>query len=151
MRTPTPAVAAAANGALAAEQQAVWGYPVLGPRLTDVDQITMARAASDAHRTGLTTLSSTLSGLGISPVAAQAAYPLPSPVTDAAGAAAYAVSLEQACAAAWRFLVVRTSGGDDIAGLKGAAVDALTASAVRAATWRRTATPLAATVAFPGT
>lgn len=151
MTTPTTAVATAANAALAAEQQAVWGYPVLGPRLRDPDQITMARTAGDEHQNVVTALSSTLAGVGVDPVAAQAAYPLPTPVADAAAAAAYAVGLEQACAAAWRFLVVRTSGGDDIAGLKRLAVDALTASAVRAATWRRTATPLGATVAFPGT
>ena len=155
--TPPPttpaesALVAAAQDALAAELQAAWGYPVLGPRLADPAQIGLARAADDAHATTVVTLRATLVGLGRTPVAPAADYALPSPVTTPEQAVAYAVTLEQACAAAWRFVVVRGGDGTDVAGLKATAVDALAVTAVRAARWRAVVTPDSPTVAFPGT
>ena len=142
---------AAAQQALAAEQQAVWGYPVLGPRLTDAAQIALARSSDDAHAALVTSLSATLTALDRTPVAPAASYPLPSPLTTPAQAVAYAVALEEACTAAWRFVVVRGGDGTDVGGLKARAVDALVAAAVRAARWRAVATPASPTVAFPGT
>lgn len=155
---PTPpttpdesALIGAAQDALAAEQQAVWGYPVLGPRLVDAGQIALARAADDAHAGLVDAIAVTLGGLGRAPVAPQVDYPLPSPLTTPVQAAAYALQLENDCAAAWRFVVVRGGDGTDVGGLKATAVDALAATAVRAARWRALATPDRPTVAFPGT
>lgn len=151
---PPPVAApllAAAQGALAAEYQAVWGYPMLGPRLTDPAQVALARAADDAHAALAGALEATLAGLGATPAAPLADYPLPSAVADAPSAVAYAVELETAAAAAWRFVVVRSAEGADAGGLKATAVDALSAAAVRAARWRAVLRPAQATVAFPGT
>lgn len=145
------ALIGAAQDALAAEQQAVWGHPVLGPRLVDAGQIALARAADDAHAGLAEALAATLAGLGRAPAAPRVDYPLPSPLTTAVQAAAYALQLENACAAAWRFVVVRGGDGTDVGGLKATAVDALSATAIRAARWRALATPDRPTVAFPGT
>ncbi|MHA3705195.1 DUF4439 domain-containing protein [Jatrophihabitans sp. YIM 134969] len=141
----------AAQDALAAERQAVWGYPVLGPRLTDRTQVALARTCDDAHGALVDALTATLVGLARTPVAPAVDYPLPSPLTTPAQAAAYALQLEEACLAAWRYVVVRTGDGTDVGGLKTRAVDALVAGAVRAARWRALATPATPTVAFPGT
>ena len=61
-----------------------------------------------------------------------------SPVTTAVQAVAYALDLEQACLAAWRFVVVRGGDGTDVGGLKATAVDG-------ARLGYRVAVPLAAT------
>lgn len=154
MTTPTqPAagVLGAAQAALAREYEAVWGYPVLGPKLTTAGLIAAAHSAGDIHLQAAFQLSDLLAGWAVTPVTAQASYPLPAPITDQLAAARYAVQLEDACAAAWRFVVVATSTGRDHSGLRTTSVDALTGSAVRATGWRMVTDPTRPTVAFPGT
>lgn len=154
MTTPTrlPAVLVnAAQAALAREYEAVWGYPVLGPKLTTTGLIAAAHSAGDVHLQVAFQLSNLLAGLGITPATAQATYRLPAPITDQTAAARYALRLEDACAAAWRFVVVAASAGDDGSGLRKTSVDALVGCAVRATGWRMVTDPARPTVAFPGT
>ncbi len=85
-----------------------------------------------------------------------ASYPLPFALPDAAAAQRLALRLEDACAAAWRYLLVaavrRTPTSTNAAELtvRRAGQDGLTASAVRAVPWRALVDPTAPTVPFPG-
>jgi hypothetical protein len=163
--TPVPAALPVAlqrawQSALAAEHQAIFGYDVLGPRLPAAEQA-LAHRTQDAHRAQRAAVEASMATLGLAPVAPLADYPALYPVPDAAAAHRLAVHLEDACAAAWRYLYLRAasprpgsassspaaSGSD---GLRGVAQQQLTASAVRATRWRVIATPAQATVAFPG-
>jgi hypothetical protein len=139
------ALAAAWQAALAAEHQAVFGYGLLGPRLSGADQ-QLAVTCSDAHETLRDRTQEALARAGSTPVAPLADYPALYPVRDAAAARALAARLEDACAAAWRYLYLQAASTAGARGrqLRPLAQAALTASAVRAAQWRR------ATVAFPG-
>jgi hypothetical protein len=133
------------QAALAAEQQAVFGYGLLGPRLAAADR-QLAVTCSDAHETLRDRTEAALAAAGLTPAPPLADYPALYPVPDAAAARALAVRLEDGCAAAWRYLYLQAAStpGARAERLRPAAQAALTASAVRAAQWRR------ATVAFPG-
>lgn len=139
---------AAWQAALAAEHAAVAGYDVLGPRLADPAQLSLARDSQQAHRVLRDNTSAQLVEAGQSPVPAAADYPLPFAVTDPASARHFAISLESACAAAWRYLISVT--GTSSASLRADAQQALTDSAVRAMRWRRLVAPTKPTVPFPG-
>jgi Domain of unknown function (DUF4439) len=142
------AVFTAWQAALAAEHAAVAGYDVVGPRLTDPAQIDLARDSQQAHRDLRDATSARLSAAGQAPVPAAADYPLPFAVIDPVSAQRFAISLESACAAAWRYLISVT--GASSRSLRADAQHALTDSAVRAMRWRRLVDPTKATVAFPG-
>ncbi|HEY7045932.1 MAG TPA: DUF4439 domain-containing protein [Jatrophihabitantaceae bacterium] len=140
------------QAALAAEHAAVAGYDIVGPRVASA-QVAPARADQQAHRDLRDATSAALSAAGQTPVAAQPSYPLPFAVTDAATAGRFAVSLESACAAAWRYLIAvaaATPGRPDVEALRADAQTALTASAVRATRWRLVVDPAEPTVPFPG-
>lgn len=145
-------VDAAWRAAVAAEHQAVFGYGLLGPRLSGPDQ-QLAVAASNAHETLRDTNEAALARAHVAPVPPQADYPALYPVPDAARARALAVRLEDACAAAWRFLYLQAASDPGRAAhpLRRPAQAALTASAVRAARWRARVSPAQPTQAFPGT
>lgn len=134
------------QAALAAEHAAVAGYDVLGPRL-DRAHIALARADQQAHRDLRDATAAALATTGATPVPARADYPLPFAVTDAGTAERLAVSLESACAAAWRYLISAAGTRTDV---HRDAQAALTASAVRATQWRRLVDPARPTVPFPG-
>lgn len=139
------------QAALAAEHQAVFGYPLLGSRLSGADQ-QLAVACADAHETLRDQTESALTAAGLSPVTPLADYPELYPVGDAASARALAVRLEQACAAAWRYLYLQTASTPSApSGLRATAQSALTASAVRTTRWRALTTTAHATTPFPGT
>lgn len=147
------------QSALAAEHQAIFGYDVLGPRLPATEQA-LAHRAQDAHREQRAAVEASMAALGLTPVAPLADYPALYPVQNAATALRLAVHLEDACAAAWRYLYLQaatarpvpaaTSSSATRAALRSAGQRQLTASAVRATRWRVIATPAQATVAFPG-
>jgi hypothetical protein len=139
---------AAWQAALAAEHAAIAGYDVLGPRLADSGQVTLARDSQQAHRELRDATSARLVAAGQSPVPAAADYPLPFAVADPVAAKRLAISLESACAAAWRYLISVADASSR--SLRTDAQQALTASALRAMRWRRLVTPARATVAFPG-
>ena len=150
MTAPPSAVVDAWQAALAAEHAAVFGYGALGPHLPRrrVDQ---ARVFERAHRGLRDTVINQMGVVGIDPVAAQADYPVPFALTTGPRADRYAQRLEEACAAAWRFVVASAAEQPQpITDLRAFAVGALTASAVRAMHWRELLTPATPTVAFPG-
>lgn len=132
------------QAALAAEYEGVFAYSVLGPWLSGADQ---QRAAADqaAHETLRDSVIATLVAAGVTPVAAAADYPAAYAARDVRSAIEVAVRVEEQCAAAWRYAFTAVPSTQ-----RAAAQAALTASAVRAAVWRRELSPDAPTVAFPG-
>jgi hypothetical protein len=130
--------------ALAAEHAAVYGYDVLGPRLTGAEQ-TAARHAEQAHRDRRDALTLILTKQHVTPVAAAPGYALPHPVTNRAAALRLAVSLEERTAEAWG------AGLPDLStAQRKQALDAVSDCAVRATRWRRKARITPVTVPFPG-
>ncbi|HEY3090452.1 MAG TPA: ferritin-like domain-containing protein [Jatrophihabitantaceae bacterium] len=139
---------AAWQAALAAEHAAVAGYDVIGPRLADAAQVTLARDSQQAHRELRDATSAQLTAAGQSPVPAAADYPLPFAVTGPLNAQRFAISLESACAVAWRYLISVTDAS--LRSVRADAQQALTDSALRAMRWRRLVAPTEPTVPFPG-
>jgi len=138
--------------ALAAEQQAVFGYALLGPHLATGVAGELAHTCQSAHEAlrDKTTVAVTAAGSVPSPPAAD--YPSLYPVPDARSAQRLAIRLEQDAASAWRYLyaVAADATGAPPAAARTAAQAGLTASAVRATRWRLLVNPAAASVAFPG-
>ena len=87
------ATVGALQAALAAEHAAIYGYGVLGARLTGARQQT-ARTLWDAHRATRDRLSALITALHATPVAASAGYRLPVRPTTATAAAQLATALE---------------------------------------------------------
>jgi Domain of unknown function (DUF4439) len=130
--------AAALQAALAAEDAAVFGYGVAGAHLTGSKQDAAERywTAHGESRDALTTM---ISGLGASPVAAQAYYQLPFRVHDATTAVALAAYLEDGVTRAYLGLVAVGQRP-----LRDFGARAMQVSAGQAAYWR------GRTQAFPG-
>ncbi|MFI1155202.1 ferritin-like domain-containing protein [Streptomyces sioyaensis] len=128
----------AVQAALAAEHAAVYGYGVVGGRITG-DRRKEAQEAYDGHRARRDALRRVVRDLGGTPQAAAAAYELPFPVPDAAAAVRLATELEDRLAAVYADLV--RAGG---AVRRREAAAALREAAVRAVRWRGSG------VAFPG-
>lgn len=128
----------AAQAALAAEHAAVYGYGVLGGRVTGAGGAD-ARQAYAAHRARRDALTRTVRDLGAVPVASAPAYALPFPVPDAAAAVRLAAELEDRVAGVYSDLVRAAEGP-----LRREAAAALREAAVRAGRWR------GGSVAFPG-
>ena len=141
------ALADAWQAALAAEQQAVFGYGLLGPRLASADQA-LARDCAAAHEARRDATSTALAAAGLTPAAPQADYPELYPVPDAGAARRLALRIEDDCASAWRYLYLEATARP---ALRETAQANLTASAVRAVRWRRLITPQHPAPAFPGT
>jgi hypothetical protein len=129
---------AALQGALAAEHAACFGYATAGAHLTGSRQ---AAAENDwtGHNEARDTLAAMISGLGATPVAAQAFYQLPFRVHDARTAMALAAYLEDGVTRAYLGVVAVE---DEQTRSFGAM--AMQGSALRAAFWR------GSTQAFPG-
>jgi hypothetical protein len=136
---------AALGEALAAEHAAIWGYGVVGAAL-DANAQGQATASETAHRDARDRVITLLTDRTVDPVGAEGAYALPFPVRSATDAAALAVVLEDGVAAAWvRVLdqaVERTT--------RELAIGVLTATEVRAVSWRLSAGQSPVTSAFPG-
>ncbi len=137
----------AVQAALAAEHAAVWVYGLAGAFVPDGLAGQLGAAAVE-HRARRDATERMLIDAGAQPMPAEPGYLTPEPVTDTASALRLAITAETDAAAAWRSVVER-GPADPV--LRGAAVEALSRAAVRAARWRATAgiTPL--TVPFPGT
>ena len=146
-------IGAAWQAVLAAEQQAVFGYGLLGPRLPFADQ-PFARACSVAHQQRQDTVAATLATTerAAAAPAPLADYPSLYPVADAAAARRVAVRVEDACAEAWRYLYLQaaSTAGTAARRTRAAAQDGLASSAIRATIWRALIDPSRATVPFPG-
>lgn len=143
------------QAALAAEQQAAFGYGLLGVRLTG-DERVLAANCERAHARLRDATALAMAAAGVEPVAPRADYPALYPVPDAAAARRLALRLEDDCAVAWRTLYLRAASataapaGSRVPPLRAPAQQALTASAVRATRWRVIESPSRATDPFPG-
>jgi hypothetical protein len=129
---------AALQTALAAEDAAIFGYGVAGAHLSGSRQSAAERYWT-GHNEARDTLTAMISGLGASPVAAQAFYQLPFPVHDAASAIKLAAYLEDGVTRAYLGIVAVSDQRLRIFGAL-----AMQSAAERAAYWR------GSTEAFPG-
>ena len=136
--TAAVTVVSALQGALAAEDAAVFGYGVAGAHLSGSRQ---AAAEQDwtGHNQARDTLAAMITARGAVPVAAQAAYELPFRVHDAASAMQLAAYLEDGVTRAYLGLVAVTDRQ-----LRTFGAMAMQGPAQRAAYWR------GSTQAFPG-
>jgi hypothetical protein len=132
------AAVAALQGALAAENAAVYGYGVAGAHLTGARRTAAVRTWV-AHENARDALTAMLTARGARPGAAAAVYQLPFAVHDAAAAVALATVLEDRLSAAYLGLVGLADPGLRAFGARGARTAAL-----RATAWR------GSTLAFPG-
>lgn len=137
------------QAALAAEQQAAFGYGLLGPHLRSADDIALAHDHAAAHEALRDGTAAALAAAGRTPGDPPADYPGLYPVADATAARRLAARLESDTAAAWRYLyAVAASARDEprvqMPALRRTAQSALTGAAVRAVRWRGTPVP------FPG-
>lgn len=131
------------QAALAGEHAAIFGYGVVGARVSGTDR-TIAKSCQAAHEQRRNALTARLAAAGVAAPPASPAYALPFEVGSAADARKLAVTLEERVAALWRSAVAPTTGDD-----RRTAVTALSDAAVRATKWReRAGSP--PTVAFPG-
>ncbi|MFD8321118.1 ferritin-like domain-containing protein [Kitasatospora purpeofusca] len=131
--------AAPFQDALGAEHAAVYGYGVVGARLTDDGQRTAARTSLAAHQARRDAWQRLLAGAGATPDPAAAGYQLPFPVGDAASAGRLAAHLETRLTTVYADLVAAVPTPQ-----RPLAADALRESALRARQWG------AAPTAFPG-
>lgn len=139
---PTPLTATLSDAllaAVAAEDAAVFGYSLAGPRLATAAQRSAARGYYDVHRAQRDAVAGWVSGHGGTPAPPAAEYRLPGPVNDPASASALLAGLEEATAARYADIVAFATGS-----LRRAAALALQQAAVREAHWRQTSVP------FPG-
>ena len=138
MTTGARSAVAALQGALAAENSAVYGYGVAGAHLTGTRRAAAVRNWV-AHQNARDTLTAMLAARGAQPAASAAAYTMPFGVHNPAAAVALATVLEDRVSAAYLGLVGLTDPA-----LRAFGARAVRAAALRAATWR------GSTLAFPG-
>ncbi len=100
------AVVQALQRVLAAQHAAVFGYPVIGVELRDPGQIQLARMLEARHRDTRDEVMAQIAARRATPAPAEASYTPAQPVTAPADAQRWALELEQACAAAYRYLLV---------------------------------------------
>jgi uncharacterized protein DUF4439 len=133
------------TGALAAEEAAIYGYGVIGVKLSVKGEVIEARAAEQEHRERRDWLVSKIAEGNASTGPAPAGYQLPFPVTDRAAALRLAIRIEDGVAQSWRPVLGATRDAD-----RTTALAAMTDAAVRACRWRRLAAVTPLTMAFPG-
>ncbi|KAB2341913.1 ferritin-like domain-containing protein [Actinomadura rudentiformis] len=134
----------ALQSALATEHAAVYGYGVVGARLTGGAH-EAARTYWNAHRDQRDALMAHLTARQATPAAAAAAYKLPVRVASSRSAAQLAARLEDDLTVAY----VGLAGAQD-AQLRDQAARAAQEAMARAVRWRTTAGVPASHAAFPG-
>lgn len=135
------------QGALAAEQQAAFGYTILGPRLP-ASQQKRAHELQSTHESIRDSTAEAIAAHGATPQAPDGDYPDLYPLAKTP--TRLAAKLEDDCAAAWRYLFVAAAGSHGAGALLRLAQARLTSSALRALDWRRHLGPHRALDAFPG-
>ena len=146
-----PDVVSAVQAALRAEHRAIYGYGALGPKLTGA-QAQQAYYAERAHRDLRDRTSLLLRAWSAVPAPSAISYAIPA-LPDAAAARRFARRLEDDAAAAWRYAIVAaaaTAPTAVLATIRDAALNALTATSVRAMRWAEIIDPAHPTAAFPG-
>jgi len=136
---------------LAAQHQAVFGYPVIGVHLSDPAEVDRARQWEASHRLRRDALAGQLLGRHADPNSAASDYSPPVPVTDRATAIGWAIRIEESVAAGYRYLLGCTvrAGGEQSA-LRRQALAGLAEAAQAAAYWRGLTSPDRPTTPFPG-
>lgn len=129
-------VVAALQVALAREHAAVYGYGVVGARLSGGDR-TRASAYLAAHKQARDDLEALVRAKGKAPVSARPAYDLPVAVKDAHGARILGARIERSVAGAYVGLVGASTGS-----ARRTAALAMQECARRQAHWSRTIDPL---------
>jgi hypothetical protein len=145
-RGGNPVPVGALQGALAAEHAAMWVYGVAGAFVPSGLAGRLDEAAT-AHQARRDATERVLIDAGVPPVPPEPGYLTPEPVTDAASALRLVITAETDAAAAWRSVVERSPADPYV---RGSALEALTAAAVRATRWRVTVGMDPVTVPFPG-
>ncbi|WP_067548592.1 ferritin-like domain-containing protein [Nocardia crassostreae] len=130
--------------ALSAEYAAVYAYGVIAA-YANSDRAKLVSEYTAAHRVRRDATADALKSLGAGVPAPDAAYTAPFVVDDPIPAAKLAVTVETDCATAWR-AAVETADTPDV---RRTALEALTESAVRLATWQSVLGANPPTVAFP--
>ncbi|MGV9678325.1 ferritin-like domain-containing protein [Nocardia sp. NPDC003482] len=131
--------------ALEAEYAAVYAYGLIAAYASR-ERTKIVAEYTAAHRARRDATIDQLKSLGASIPAPAAAYTPPFPVDDPIPAAKLAVTVESDTAAAWRSVVERTTTSE----LRHTAIEALTESAVRLATWQTILGTNPATAVLPG-
>jgi hypothetical protein len=129
----------AVQAALAGEHAALYGVGVAGGKLTGA-RFRDATDLFDRHRDRRDQLSALVVAAGETPVAAEPAYDLPAPVTNAATATALVLVIEKRLSAVYGDLVEAA----EQAPVRALAIEALLAAASAQIAWG------GAPVAFPG-
>jgi hypothetical protein len=140
---------AALQTTLAAQHAAVYAYSVIGVHLTSNSQVGTARARQGAHRQARDVLADRIVALGAEPVVAAPLYQPAEPLTDDVAAQRWAVGIESACAAGYRYQL-SASGSAQAGSVRASALAGLADVAAAAAYWRGLVTPNSPTTAFPG-
>jgi hypothetical protein len=129
---------------LAAENAVRWGYDIVGGQVHTALQPTV-RSAQNGHVAVQDLLQTAIRARRATPVAADAGYTLPFPVSGQASALQLAADLEERSTASWHYLL----GATDDQSLRRFAAAGLQNAAVRATQWRARSGQ-ASTVALPG-
>ncbi|WP_405139034.1 ferritin-like domain-containing protein [Nocardia sp. NBC_01388] len=135
----------ALTDALSAEYAAVYAYGIIAA-FANHDRDRLVAESTAAHRARRDATIDTLKSLGANAPAPAAAYTTPFVVDDPIPAAKLAVTVESDTAAVWRSAVERA----DTPEIRHIALDALTETAMRLATWQSILGANPITVAFPG-
>lgn len=125
--------------AAAAENAAVYGYPLAGARLATPREKAVARAAYDTHLAQVQAVAGWLADDGSTPPPPAPVYDLPNLPTDSTSARTTLAAIEESTAATYADVVAVASGA-----AQRAAALALRSAAVREAQWLGVSTP------FPG-
>ena len=133
--------------ALAVEHAAVYGYGLLGARLSDTE-LGAAQAAYAAHQTRRDVIARMVRDLKAQPLVAPPAYRPRQPLTSRQRALELAVLLEDECVAAFIAIIGQT----DVPSMRRSAVSWLVDATVRGQSWRSAIGPnaLARMPALPG-
>ncbi|WP_405057922.1 ferritin-like domain-containing protein [Kribbella sp. NBC_01505] len=129
----------ALQAALAGEHAALYGIGVAGGKLTGA-KFQSATETFERHRDNRDNLAGLITAAGETPVAAEPAYDLPQPVTNAVSASALILGIEQRLAAVYGDLVEAAEQPP----VRQLAIDALLATAASQVAWG------GAPVALPG-
>ena len=129
----------ALQAALAGEHAAMYGVGVAGGKLSGA-RFAQATAAFEEHRRRRDQLTDLVTQIGATPVAAEPAYDLPQPVTDAASATALVLLTERRLSVVYADLVEAAEQTP----VRTLAIQALIATSRTQLTWGGTAQ------AFPG-
>lgn len=130
--------------ALASEHAALWAYGLVAAY--DPAAAGTVTTMVTGHQGMRDTAANLIVSGGATPVGPDPAYTSPQPVSDPKSALTLALTIEGDCAAAWRAVI----GSTDDPALRGIALSALTDSALRMVTWRKTGDLSPLTVPFPG-